>query len=44
MFMKLKEPLKEGESFPLELTFEHAGKVTIEMPVAGVGAMNAPKM
>nr|WP_321457650.1 copper chaperone PCu(A)C [uncultured Cohaesibacter sp.] len=44
MFMKLKAPLKEGESFPLELTFEKAGKVTIEVPIAGVGAKSAPKM
>lgn len=44
MFMKLKAPLKKGEKFPLELTFEKAGKVTIEMPVAGVGAKMAPKM
>ena len=38
MFMQLKGPLKKGESFPLELTFEKAGKVTIEVPIAGVGA------
>ena len=42
MFMKLKAPLKEGASFPLELTFEKSGKVTIEMPVAGIGAKEAP--
>nr|WP_319516541.1 copper chaperone PCu(A)C [uncultured Cohaesibacter sp.] len=44
MFMKLKAPLKKGETFPLELTFEKAGKVTIEVPVAGIGAKAAPKM
>ncbi len=42
MLMKLKAPLKEGESFPLELTFEKAGTVTIEVPVASVGASMAP--
>ncbi len=38
MFMQLKGPLKKGESFPLELSFEKAGKVTIDVPIAGVGA------
>ena len=38
MFMQLKEPLKEGEVFPLELTFEKAGSVTIDMKVGSVGA------
>lgn len=44
MFMQLKGPLKEGEHFPLELTFEKAGKVTIDMAIAGVGAKMAPNM
>ncbi|SNY92847.1 hypothetical protein SAMN04515647_3113 [Cohaesibacter sp. ES.047] len=44
MFMKLKEPLKKGETFPLELTFEKAGKVTIDVEVAGIGAKMAPGM
>ena len=44
MFMKLKGPLKEGQHFPLELTFEKAGKVTVEVAVGGVGAKMAPEM
>ena len=44
MFMQLKAPLKKGESFPLELTFEKAGTVTIEVPIAGVGAKKAHGM
>ena len=44
MFMKLKGPLTEGSSFPLELTFEKAGKLTIEVPVAKVGSKMAPEM
>ncbi|MEQ8192892.1 MAG: copper chaperone PCu(A)C [Rhodospirillales bacterium] len=39
MLMGLKKPLKKGERFPLSLTFEKAGTVTIEVPVAGFGAM-----
>ncbi|WP_316859804.1 copper chaperone PCu(A)C [uncultured Cohaesibacter sp.] len=42
MFMKLKAPLKEGETFPLELTFEKAGNVTIDVVVASIGAKVAP--
>ena len=33
MLMGLKAPLKEGQSFPLTLTFEHAGKVEVEVMV-----------
>lgn len=41
MFMGLHEPLTEGESFPLTLTFEKAGEMTVEVPVLGPGAMSA---
>src|SRR3546814_7663300 len=33
MLIGLKHPLKQGEHFPLTLTFEKAGTVTIEVPV-----------
>ena len=39
MLIKLKAPLKEGESFPLTLTFEKAGSMEVEAMVAGAGAM-----
>ncbi|MBK8907598.1 MAG: copper chaperone PCu(A)C [Rhodospirillales bacterium] len=39
MFMGLQQPLKEGESFPLTLTFETAGSITVDVPVVGAGAM-----
>lgn len=39
MLMGLKAPLKEGDKFPLTLTFEKAGKRTVEIAVRGVGAM-----
>jgi periplasmic copper chaperone A len=40
MLMDLKHPLKEGESFPLTLTFEKAGKREVTVPVGKVGAMD----
>lgn len=39
MLIGLHEPLKEGDSFPLTLTFEKAGEVTIEVPVQAIGSM-----
>ncbi|MBL4692000.1 MAG: copper chaperone PCu(A)C [Magnetovibrio sp.] len=45
MFMGLKEPLKKGASFPLNLVFEHAGKITVMVPVLKIGSMgNMHKM
>jgi copper(I)-binding protein len=48
MVVGLKQPLKEGQTFPLSLTFEKAGKVDVTVPVAKVGAMQGgsldPKM
>lgn len=39
MFIGLKAPLEEGSSFPLTLTFEEAGDVTVDVTVKGPGAM-----
>jgi copper(I)-binding protein len=46
MLMELKAPLKAGDTFPLTLTFEQAGDVTVEImvekmtgPPAGHGGM-----
>lgn len=39
MLMGLKEPLKDGESFPLTLTFESAGETTVDVKVKKMGAM-----
>lgn len=33
MFMGLKAPLKQGDTFPLKLKFERAGEVTVPMTV-----------
>lgn len=39
MLMDLSRKLEEGESFPMTLVFEGAGKVTVDVPVLGPGAM-----
>jgi copper(I)-binding protein len=38
MFLDLKKPLKEGETFPATLTFERAGTVSVTFEVRGMGA------
>jgi copper(I)-binding protein len=39
MLMGLKDPLKEGEHFPLTLTFERAGTVEIQVRIQKPGSM-----
>jgi len=39
MMVGLKQPLKEGQTFPLTLVFEKAGKIDVTVSVAKVGAM-----
>ncbi|WP_119461931.1 copper chaperone PCu(A)C [Rhodospirillaceae bacterium SYSU D60014] len=39
MLHGLKQPLTEGSRFPLALTFEKAGSVTVEVVVRPLGAM-----
>jgi copper(I)-binding protein len=39
MLVGLKHPLQEGERFPLTLTFETAGEITVEFAVEGVASM-----
>jgi copper(I)-binding protein len=39
MVVGLKQPLKEGQTFPLTLNFEKAGNEDVSVPVAKVGAM-----
>jgi periplasmic copper chaperone A len=45
MLMDLKRPLKVGDSFPMTLQFERAGKVevkvVVQQPVAGAAATDA---
>ncbi|HRD46056.1 MAG TPA: copper chaperone PCu(A)C, partial [Caulobacter sp.] len=45
MFIGLKQPLKAGETFPVTLTFQKAGKVTVDFAVrAGApAAASAPE-
>lgn len=44
MLTGLKAPLKEGQTVPLTLTFDHAGKQDVTASVAKVGAMHAGEM
>ena len=37
MLIGLKEPLTAGESFPMTLTFEQAGEITVEVAVEAMG-------
>ena len=38
MLLGLKQPLVKGKAFPLTLTFEKAGPVTVQVAVQGAGA------
>lgn len=38
MFMDLKQPLAEGDTFPVTLIFEHAGRVDVTFVTAAAGA------
>jgi copper(I)-binding protein len=44
MIVGLKQPLKEGQSFPMTVTFEKAGKFDVTIPVGKVGATQGPGM
>lgn len=41
MLVDLKQPLKQGDKLQLTLTFEKAGTLSVEGPVAPLGAMAA---
>lgn len=40
MFIGLKKPFKKGDSFPVTIMFEKAGKQTVTVSVKSVGAMD----
>jgi copper(I)-binding protein len=42
MMIGLKQPLKEGQSFPLTLTFEKAGKIDVIVSTVKFGAVKYP--
>lgn len=42
MLMGLTAPLAEGDTFPLELTFERAGRVMVDVPVRNADPAEAP--
>jgi copper(I)-binding protein len=39
MLMELKQPLREGATFPLTCRFANAGTVTIEVRILAAGSM-----
>jgi periplasmic copper chaperone A len=43
MLMGLAAPLTEGATLPLTLIFERAGEVTVEAPIAAIGAKAPPQ-
>jgi copper(I)-binding protein len=43
MLIGLKKPLTAGETFPLTLTFEKAGNISVTVPVQAMGAMQDDK-
>jgi periplasmic copper chaperone A len=44
MFMGLKKPFVEGEHVDVTLEFQKAGKVKVDFPVEGIGAMHGGAM
>ena len=42
MFTGLKHPLVKGQTVKTTLNFEHAGSVTVDFPVSGIGAPAPP--
>lgn len=42
MLMGLKQPLKQGDAFPITLSFANAGQVTAQVTVAAPGATTMP--
>jgi len=42
MFMQVPAPFAEGDVVSVTLTFERAGQIDLELPVAPIGAKSAP--
>lgn len=42
MLVNLKAPLQEGTQFPLQVTFERAGTLEVQVTVGAVGASESP--
>jgi copper(I)-binding protein len=38
MLMQLQEPMTEGDSFPLTLSFSDGGDVAVQVPILGIAA------
>lgn len=39
MLMGLQDKLSEGTTFPMTLSFENAGEITVEVSVLGIAAV-----
>jgi periplasmic copper chaperone A len=44
MIVGLKQPLVQGQTFPLALQFEKAGNIEVTVPIQGIGAMQHDNM
>lgn len=44
MIVGLRQPLTQGQTLPLTLQFEKAGKIELTVPIEGVGAMQHDDM
>ena len=44
MIVGIRQPLKEGQTFPLTLQFEKAGQIDVTVPIEKVGAMRHEDM
>jgi copper(I)-binding protein len=44
MIVGIRQPLKEGQTFPLTLQFEKAGQIDVTVPIKKVGAMRHEDM
>ena len=44
MLMNVARPLREGEMFPADLTFERAGTIRVQVTVGKAGALNGGTM
>ena len=42
MLMGLRHPLVQGQTIALTFTFAHAGSITVQAPIAALGARTAP--
>lgn len=42
MLVDLKQPLRAGQQLPITFVFQTAGRISVQAPIAAMGAMQAP--